>query len=78
LIGRPDIHVVFTDIEMPGSMDGIKLAAFVRDRWPPVHIIVCSGRAGMDANALPTGCLFVAKPPDRVRVVATMREMTTL
>ncbi|MFS2153894.1 response regulator [Rhizobium sp. Rhizsp42] len=39
-----EISVVFTDIDMPGSMDGIKLAAFVRDRWPPIKIIVTSGR----------------------------------
>lgn len=35
LEGREDIHLLFTDIDMPGSMDGLKLAAFVRDRWPP-------------------------------------------
>jgi CheY-like chemotaxis protein len=39
LSARPDIHVVFTDIQMPGSMDGVKLAHFVRDRWPPIKII---------------------------------------
>ena len=36
LEGRPDIRVVFTDIQMPGSMDGLKLAQFVRGRWPPI------------------------------------------
>lgn len=36
LEARDDIHLVFTDIDMPGSMDGLKLAAAVRDRWPPV------------------------------------------
>ena len=40
---RNDIRTIFTDINMPGSMDGLKLAAAVRDRWPPVHIIVTSG-----------------------------------
>src|ERR1700744_6286997 len=39
-----DIRVVFTDITMPGSMDGLKLAHYVRERWPPVHIIVTSGK----------------------------------
>ena len=43
LEGRPDIHIVFTDIQMPGSMDGLKLAAFVRDRWPPIKIVATSG-----------------------------------
>ena len=41
---RSDIRVVFTDIHMPGSMDGLKLAQAVRDRWPPIKIIVTSGR----------------------------------
>ena len=44
LEARNDIHTIFTDINMPGSMDGLKLAATVRDRWPPVNIIVTTGR----------------------------------
>jgi CheY-like chemotaxis protein len=32
----PNIHVVFTDVQMPGTMDGLKLARFIRDRWPPI------------------------------------------
>jgi CheY-like chemotaxis protein len=39
----PDVRVVFTDVQMPGSMDGLKLAHFVRDRWPPIMIIATSG-----------------------------------
>ena len=38
-----DIAVVFTDVRMPGSMDGLKLAKAVRDRWPPIPIVVVSG-----------------------------------
>ena len=45
LEARADIHLVFTDIDMPGSMDGLKLAACVRDRWPPIHIIITTGNA---------------------------------
>jgi CheY-like chemotaxis protein len=41
---RSDIRVVFTDVQMPGSMDGLKLAAAVRGRWPPIQIIATSGR----------------------------------
>ncbi|WP_281280387.1 response regulator, partial [Pelagibacterium montanilacus] len=44
LEAHADIGLIFTDIDMPGSMDGLKLAAAVRDRWPPVKIIVTSGR----------------------------------
>jgi CheY-like chemotaxis protein len=39
LEARLDIAVVFTDIRMPGSMDGLKLARAARDRWPPIHIV---------------------------------------
>jgi CheY-like chemotaxis protein len=44
LESRPDIAVLFTDINMPGSMDGLKLAHAVRDRWTPVKIIMVSGK----------------------------------
>ena len=43
LESRGDIRLVFTDIDMPGSLDGMKLAACIRDRWPPIHIILTSG-----------------------------------
>src|SRR5271154_3635956 len=44
LEARLDIAVVFTDIQMPGTMDGLKLARAVRGRWPPIKIIATSGR----------------------------------
>ena len=44
LEARSDIAVVFTDINMPGNMDGLKLAHMVRDRWPTKKIVVASGR----------------------------------
>jgi len=50
LEARQDINLVFTDIDMPGSMDGLKLAAAVRDRWPPVHIIITTGKAAATRN----------------------------
>lgn len=62
LEAHPDIRIVFTDIEMPGSMDGMKLAACVRDRWPPVEIIITSGRVMSRDVALPTRGLFLPKP----------------
>jgi CheY-like chemotaxis protein len=42
---RRDIELVITDINMPGSMDGLRLAAAIRDRWPPIHLIVVTGVA---------------------------------
>ena len=53
LENRLDITVVFTDIHMPGSMDGLKLAAAVRGRWPPIKIVATSGRPKLSAEDLP-------------------------
>jgi len=44
LEARKDIQVVFTDINMPGSMDGLRLAHSIRHRWPPVQLVLTSGR----------------------------------
>lgn len=62
LESRNDIRIVFTDIGIPGSMDGTKLAACVRDRWPPVQIIVTSGYLAEKDVALPARSLFFPKP----------------
>ena len=50
LEARYDITVVFTDIQMPGSMDGLKLAQAVRGRWPPIKIIATSGRLNVGGH----------------------------
>ena len=55
LESRDDIGLIFTDIDMPGSMDGLKLAAAVRDRWPPIKIIVTSGHRYIREESLPDG-----------------------
>jgi CheY-like chemotaxis protein len=54
--------VIFTDIHMPGSMDGIKLAHFVKNRWPPIKIIATSGHAKITVSDLPEGSRFLPKP----------------
>jgi len=48
LEAHPEIRLVFTDIEMPGSIDGLKLAQYVSDRWPPIKLIVASGKVPRD------------------------------
>jgi DNA-binding NtrC family response regulator len=60
LESRNDIRLVFTDVEMPGSMDGLRLAAAVRDRWPPVQIVITSGKH--PEAALPGSMPFLPKP----------------
>ena len=52
---RRDITVVFTDIQMPGSMDGLKLARAVRGRWPPIKIVATSGLVDVGEKDLPEG-----------------------
>jgi CheY-like chemotaxis protein len=76
LKSRPDIRVVFTDIQMPGSMDGLKLARFVRDRWPPIKIIATSGRVVAGDDDLPAGSLFLPKPYRGAELVAALRGLT--
>jgi CheY-like chemotaxis protein len=62
LSDRSDVHLVFTDIQMPGSMDGLKLARFVRDRWPPIKIVATSGHVRGADKDLPAGSVFLPKP----------------
>ncbi|MGM4987900.1 response regulator [Tardiphaga sp. 841_E9_N1_2] len=71
LEARQDIHLVFTDIDMPGSMDGLKLAAAVRDRWPPIHIIITTGKAR--PMTIPANALFIPKPYLTTAVISAMR-----
>lgn len=71
LENRLDIHLVFTDIDMPGSMDGLKLAASVRDRWPPIHIIITTGKSR--PLEIPANALFIPKPYLSRNIVTAMR-----
>jgi CheY-like chemotaxis protein len=73
LESREDIRAIFTDIHMPGSMDGLKLAHAVRHRWPPIKIIVTSGREMIRPQDLPDGGRFFAKPYDPAAIRDTLR-----
>ena len=75
LEGRLDITVVFTDIQMPGSMDGLKLAAAVRDRWPPIMIVATSGHVKLGPGDLPEGSRFLPKPYSPAEITKTLREL---
>jgi CheY-like chemotaxis protein len=75
LEARPDITVVFTDIQMPGSMDGLKLARAVRGRWPPIKIIATSGRPNLGEQDLPEGGRFLRKPYSPMQVTGVLREL---
>ena len=73
LESRDDIRVVFTDINMPGSMDGVKLAHAVRGRWPPLKIIVTSALA--PERELPAGSVFLPKPYNPHHVWKTLQDL---
>lgn len=70
-----DIRLVVTDVDMPGTMDGLRLAHHVRNKWPPVELIVISGKVGVVSDQLPLRAKFFSKPyPERdfLRVVGQM------
>ena len=72
LEGRPDIHLVFTDVGMPGPMDGIKLSHYIRLRWPPVKLILTSGKFTVGESHLPAGARFFPKPYNDSTIVEAM------
>jgi CheY-like chemotaxis protein len=76
LEARRDISVVFTDIQMPGSMDGLKLARAVRGRWPPIKIVATSGRVNVTEVDLPEGGRFLPKPYGPKEITGMLRELT--
>ena len=67
LEARSDITVVFTDIQMPGSMDGLKLARAVRGRWPPIKIVATSGHIDVRDAICPKADGFCRSPTVRCR-----------
>jgi two-component sensor histidine kinase/CheY-like chemotaxis protein len=75
LESRSDISLLFTDIQMPGSMDGLKLAHAVHDRWPAVKIILVSGRVDPSDAERPAESRFFTKPLSVERMITELREM---
>ena len=69
------IQVMFTDVDMPGSMDGLRLASAVRNRWPPIRIIVTSGFRRVSPSDIPPDSRFFGKPYVARAVAEAMREM---
>ena len=77
LESRSDIHLLFTDVDMPGSMDGVKLAHAVRNRWPPIKIVVVSGHLHLEPDALPPESRFFGKPFEARKMVDELRNLIT-
>jgi two-component sensor histidine kinase/DNA-binding NarL/FixJ family response regulator len=75
LEARSDIELLFTDIQMPGSMDGLKLAYAVRERWPSIKIILVSGQLTLTDADKPADSRFFGKPLDVKHMIAEMQDM---
>jgi two-component sensor histidine kinase len=75
LESRSDISLLFSDIQMPGSMDGLKLAHAVHDRWPSIKIILVSGQVKLADEDKPTNSRFFGKPLEVKQMIAELQEM---
>ena len=75
LATRSDIRAVFVETKISGSIDGLTLAHVIRDRWPPVHLILTSGLSVMDENELPENAVFIPKPYSSEQVTAALHAL---
>jgi CheY-like chemotaxis protein len=75
LESRSDIALLFTDIQMPGSMDGLGLAHSVHARWPPIKIILVSGQLMLASIDIPANSRFFGKPLDAKVMIAQIQSM---
>jgi two-component sensor histidine kinase/CheY-like chemotaxis protein len=72
---RSDISLLFTDIQMPGTMDGLKLAHVVNDRWPSIKIILVSGKLNPSDADRPADSRFFGKPLSSEKMIAALKAM---
>lgn len=70
---RPDIRIVYMDLDMPNGVDGVKIAAAIRDRWPPIEIVLTASRIDSARLQLPVRAKFFPKPFNRARVIEAVR-----
>lgn len=72
---RTDIRVVMADLDVRGSVMGLQLVAMIRDRWPPVELIL-TGAIKPDLSTIPARGVFHDKPFDEAKIVASIRSFT--
>jgi CheY-like chemotaxis protein len=75
LESRSDIALMFTDIQMPGSMNGLELAHAVHERWPPIKIILVSGQVTPATIDIPADSRFHGKPLEAKEMIAEIQSM---
>lgn len=71
----PEIHALFTDVHLPGAIDGLALAHHSRRMWPWIVLLIASGQAKLHPHELPAGGRFLAKPYEMDHVVRHLREL---
>ncbi|WP_417578961.1 response regulator [Pelagibacterium sp.] len=72
LESRHSIGLVFTDVELAGSLDGFELAEQIKTRWPHIPVLVTSGRATPKPEIADS---FIPKPYDTSAVISQAREL---
>jgi two-component system, response regulator PdtaR len=75
LEAQSGVKALFTDVDMPGSMDGLALAHTVHARWPQVKVLVVSGKVRPAPDELPPGGVFMGKPYEPASLVRQLREL---
>lgn len=70
-----DVKLIFTDVDMPGSMDGIALVKLVHERWPDVRLVLTSGHRSILRQDLPDDGRFVPKPYTQAKVIEQIRDL---
>jgi CheY-like chemotaxis protein len=78
LAADSDVQLLFTDVTMPGAIDGLALARQVRARWPHIAIMIVSAKQVTRADELPPGSRFEQKPYSPDTVVRHARELTSV
>ncbi|HEY3777369.1 MAG TPA: response regulator [Rhizomicrobium sp.] len=72
---RDDIAIVFTDINMPGSMNGLELAEAIADSWPHIRVVLTSGRFILRDEDLPDNDRFILKPFDTGQIANVLHDL---
>jgi DNA-binding NtrC family response regulator len=72
---RDDVGAVFTDINMPGTMNGVELAKLVSQRWPMVRVVLTSGRRILRDADLPKDSCFIPKPYTPLQIEQVLSEL---
>jgi len=72
---RDDVDLIFTDIQMPGAVDGLELARRARETHPTVRLVFTSGARRFDTDNLPGEGVFFSKPYDAEHVAETVQRL---